>query len=101
MTEACASGERVGYVRFNGIVFIDDGGDPALCPPGGTLIQIAFADNRNACVRREAQRGGEARPAGADNQNIMTIGRAHGMRVAPRYGRLYYPAHSLVPVPSN
>src|SRR5690606_33927777 len=81
MAEAATGGERVGDMRFYSVVLVEYRCDAALCPPRRALIQLTLADHGYAALRRQMQCRGQARSAGADDQNVVTIGGAHGLRL--------------------
>ena len=69
--------EGVFDVGFDRVGIVQYGGDTALGPVGGAVVQCAFAQHGNAQVRRQGERQGQACGATADHQNVVLKMLAH------------------------
>ncbi len=65
-----AGGDRVAYVCFERVAVVEDGGDSALCPARGAVLQGALADQGDPSCRRQPQRRSLPGESTADYQNI-------------------------------
>ena len=77
VAQARARHQRVLDVGGKAVVVGQHGGNAALRPAAGAVLQLALGDDRHAVRGRQMQCGGEARQAAAHNQYVKVV-RCHG-----------------------
>lgn len=67
--------QRIGDVGLDAVFVIEDGGDTTLGPEGGTLAQLALADNGDPGEVGALQCQCQTRSTAADDQYVVVVNR--------------------------
>ena len=73
VAQAGAGGQGVLHVGVDGVAGVQYGGHAALGPVGGTLVQLPFANERDAQVCGQVQGQTQAGCVGADDEHVVLV----------------------------
>ena len=96
IAETGARGEGVGEVEVGGVLVVaENGGDAALRPAGGGLLEFAFREDTDAQARRRGAHGrGQSGDAGTENEQVEVCHLTKALHSRERASRAYSAAAS-------